>query len=245
MTIQPAPVPKYDLDPATAEKIVGLETRLPSALKAAAAIRVTDDRTDQLATNARAMLKDHEKEAETLRDPIVRPHNAFVREVNARFKKATDAITAALEQLDGRILAYRREKQRLVDEENRRIAAKAEQKRKDEEARVQAEAKQAGYTDQDAQEIAVLEAADAVPAPVLMPEPSKVTRTDFAAAGTVERLDFEVVNLAELVAQFPDVVEVKRGKVLDLGRTLENIGQKAPFEAYGVRFFRKDAIQQR
>ena len=186
MSAQPQPAPTFPIAPQVEEKISLLEHRVPAAAEAALEIRITDERTEKLAVNARSILSNHDKEAEGLRDPLVRPHNAFVKDVNARFKKITDACARGVKHLDGQLSAWLREKRRLADEENRRREQEAERVRKEEEARVAAEAKAAGFTEADAQELGQLEAADAVPAPMPIPAPSNTMRTSFGSASAVD-----------------------------------------------------------
>lgn len=243
---QPQPVPSFSLAPETERSIAILEERVPASVKAADAIHVQDDRTEQLAVNARSLLKQHEKDADVLRDPIVRPHNAFVKEINARFKTLTDAIGAAVTKLDNGpcgLLAYRREKQRRIDEENRRIASEVERQRQEAEGRAADEARAAGnFTPAETQEYASVAAAE-VPAPVFTAPAPKVTRTGFAAAGAVSLLDFEVTDLAALAAALPEALEVKRKPILDHGRYQERAGQEP--QLAGVRFFRREGISER
>lgn len=250
MTTQLAPVPKYELAPEHATKIAAIETRAPGAVKAAEDIRVADDRTEQLAVNARSILKDAEKNLEDARDLIVRPHNDFVTEINARCKKIAMAITGAVKHLDTQLLAWRREKQARIDEENRRIAADVERQRQEAEARAAEDAKAAGnFTPAETQEYAAA-AAQEVQAPAPVAEPAKTTRTDFGAASYPTVLDFEVTDLPALVAAYPSIVELKRGYVLALGRAWEKNLGSFPVDGRlssvpGVRFFRRDSVSGR
>jgi len=249
MSTQPAPVPKYDLAPDTAAKLAELQARVPGAVKAAEAISVKDDQTEERAIVARKMLKNHEADAEKARTREVAPHNAFVKEVNAAFKKIADAIGTAIGALDQRLLSYRREKQRRIDEENRRIAAGVERQRQEAEERAAEEAKAAGnFSPAETQEYAAA-AAQEVQARAPVPEAAKTTRTDFGAASYPQVLDYEITDLPALVTVYPDIVEVKRGKVLELGRAAEKLGPlpadgRLPFVP-GVRFFKRDSVSGR
>jgi len=246
MITKPAPIPHFTLAADVALQITDLEARVPAAVNAANAIGINDDRTHELAVNARAALKAREKDAEDLRDPIVRPHNAWVKEINARFKKLTDAIAAAVVALDKRILTYRKEAQRRIDEENAKHAAEAEAARKAEEARVAAEAVKVGFSGADAKELAQLEAADAVPAPVPIPDVPKTVRTSFGATGTVKAWDFAVTDLAALAIVLPEAIEVKRGVVLDRLRAQEKAGiPEAEVGLAGIRAFKADSLRGR
>lgn len=243
MNMQPAPVPKFDLTPDTAAKLAESQARIPGAVNAAEAITVKDDQTEERAIVARKILKDHESALEKLRTAEVGPHNAFVKHVNGLFKKLTDACGTAVARLDQGLLAYRREKQRRVDEENRRIAAEVEKGRQEAEARAADEAKAAGnFTPAETQAYAAA-AAQEVQAPAPIAEPAKTTRTDFGAASYPIVLDFEVTDPALLIAALPEAYELKRGVVLIAGRAQEKAG--VALSVPGVRFFRRDQVSGR
>lgn len=250
MTTQPSPIPKFDLTPDTAARLAESQARIPGAVNAAEAITVKDDQTEERAIVARKMIKEHESALEKLRTAEVAPHNAFVKHVNGLFKKLTDACGTAVERLDRGLLAYRREKQRRVDEENRRIASEVEKGRQEAEARAAEEAKAAGnFTPAETQEYAAA-AAQEVQAPAPVAEPAKTTRTDFGAASYPTVLDFEVTDLPALVTAYPSIVELKRGYVLALGRAWEKNLGSFPVDGRlssvpGVRFFRRDSVSGR
>jgi len=248
MSTQPAPIPKYDLAPDTAAKLAELQARVPAAVKAAEAISVKDDQTEERAIVARKILKGHESTAEKSRTTEVQPHNAFVKEVNAAFGKITDAIDVAVKYVDAQLLAWRKEKQRRVDEENRRIAADVERQRQEAETRAAEDAKAAGnFTPAETVEYAAA-AAEEVVAPLPVAEPAKTTRTDFGAASYPQVLDFEVTDPAALIVALPEAYELRRGFVLNAGRAQERLGQvpegKLPVLA-GVRFFKRDSVSGR
>lgn len=241
--IQPAPAPKFTLAPDTAARLAELQSRVPAAVSAAEAIKVTDDQTEERAIVARKILKGHESAAEKSRTTEVQPYNAFVKEVNAAFGKITNAIDKAVSYIDGQLLAWRREKQRRVDEENRKREAERVRLETEAAEKAAAEAKAAGnFTPAETQEYAAAAAQEVIaPLPVL--EPAKTTRTDFGAASYPQVLDFEVLNPSVLIAALPQAYELKRGAVLAYGRTSEKPEETQPL--HGVRFFKRDSVSGR
>lgn len=242
-----AAVQKYDLTPAQDGALVAIETRVPGAVTAAEEIRVTDDRTDGLAVNARTILKTHEKELEERRLAIVEPHKKFAASVDRRCKVIADAIAKAVKHLDGQMLSFRSEKKRLAEEARRR--QEEEQRRAADEAAEKArqEAEAAGMTKADAGELGSLigqDAAQEVAAaqePVLAPP--RTTHTGFGSATEQSVLDFEVTDAAALIAALPEAYELKRGKVLEARRTREKAGLSLSIP--GVRFFKTERIAGR
>lgn len=243
MSSKPQAVPQFIASPATTQKLAELMIRVPAAIEAAREIKVTDDATEQRAIVARKILKDHEADAEQARTAEVAPHNAFVKEVNGAFKKITDAISTAIETLDRGLLSWRKEKQRRIEEENRKIAAEVERQRQEAEARAAEEAKAAGnFTPAETQQYAAA-AVEEVMAPAPAAPPAKTTRTDFGAASYPQVLDFRVTDLAALAGALPDAIEVKRGVVLNHGRCQEKSGLAPSLP--GVEFFKRDSVSGR
>mgnify|MGYP003519826899 CR=1 FL=1 len=66
---------------------------------------------------------------EEYRDSLVRPHNSKVKKINASVKEIADLAGDLVRAMDAERCRYVEEKQRLIDEQNRLAAAKAEAER--------------------------------------------------------------------------------------------------------------------
>lgn len=79
-----------------------------------------------------------ERDLEEYRDGIVRPHNNKVREVNKSVKQISELAGGLIMAMDAKRDFFLKEKQRQIDEANRRAAAEAERLRIEKEAKEKA-----------------------------------------------------------------------------------------------------------
>lgn len=79
-----------------------------------------------------------ERDLEEYRDGIVRPHNNKVREVNKSVKQISELAGGLIMAMDAKRDFFLKEKQRQIDEANRRAAAEAERIRIEKEAKEKA-----------------------------------------------------------------------------------------------------------
>lgn len=75
-------------------------------------------------------IKDKEKRIEEKRQEITKPLNESLRAVNDLFKKLVAPLVKARATVTEKILSWRREEQKRIDEENARLAKLQEEQRK-------------------------------------------------------------------------------------------------------------------
>jgi hypothetical protein len=227
--------------------------------------RIVDDLTRGQAADLRNALKQAEKRVEDARLTIVKPLNDHVKSINARFKPMADQIEAAVRVLDGEIIRDRRVREAAAEAERQRLEReRLELLRKQEEARAEEarkadekakwEALEAGMKKQDAEELGRLMAQDVLEqpaAPILqvaapLPPPRTIASMSGAVASVKKLWDFEVVDVAQFAATYPDLVMVERKPVLDLLRALEKswAGTEADLLTAipGIRAFKRDSV---
>lgn len=226
--------------------------------------RIVDDVSRAMAADIRGALKQAERRIDDTRTALVKPLNDHVSAINARFKPMSRALFDAIATIDREIIRDRRDREAAAERERRRLAAEAEAKRQEAEedrrrlaeaeaATTAAAARAAGMNDADARELGNLYRADkeAEPLPPIIqaappPPPARVIVSSAGSTAGVSKLwDFELLDVCALAAAYPEAVEVRRAKVLDLARAFEREGvpEKDIERAIpGVRAFKRDSV---
>lgn len=109
----------------------------------AEAIQVYDEASEEAATMFITGCQTLKNDMEEARDAIVRPHNDYVRAVNAAFKPFTDILERLKKATDTIKSDYLAEKQRQIEEANRKAIAKAEQEKRELEEKARKEREEA------------------------------------------------------------------------------------------------------
>jgi hypothetical protein len=235
-----------------------------SLVDAARAHRILDDTSRGMAADIRGALKQAERRIDDTRTALVKPLNDHVKAINVRFKPMSDALAQAVESIDREIIRDRREREAVAERERRRLSAEAETKRleaeeeqrrraKEAAAKAEEEARALGMKDAEARELGALYHADeaAKPLPPVIqaappPPPARVIVSSAGSTAGVSKLwDFELLDVRALAAAYPETVEVRRAKVLDLARAFEREGvpEKDIERAIpGVRAFKRDSV---
>ncbi len=175
------------------------------------------------------------REAEAKRTSIVKPHNDHVKVVNDAFKRALTPFVEADGALSRRVIEYDRKQKRLADE----AAARAERERLESAARLreaeQAEAAQRPVLAEQLLTDAVEheERASAAQAQAVLP--ARTVHTEAGTTSTTKRWTYDVVNLAEVPAEY---LEIKAGAV----REAINAGARA---IPGLRIYQAENLAVR
>ena len=219
----------------------------------AKALRITDVATRAAAADLRARITSGIKQVEDARTQIVKPLNDHVANINARFRPMRDGLEAARGLVDAEILRDRREQERIAEESRRRAAqeAAAAQAKTEAEQRARAveaavttarEAQAAGYSAEDADELAALVAQDelakpvevATVAPVIAP-PAKTTAGERGTTTVAKVWTFEVAS--------PEVIP-RAFLVLDEGKVRQAIREGVRV-IDGLRIYQADVVRGR
>jgi len=153
---------------------------------------------EALAVDGLAFIQTVSRNLERARKELVDPLNKKVKDTNATFKAITEPIDAAEERVKTALLDWRRrerdriaaEQERVRRENEERERAAADRLAKEAAAVVETtvdKAKAAGFTEEEADELAAMEAADVVaaaPAPLREVAPAPIANTTKATLGS-------------------------------------------------------------
>lgn len=109
------------------------------AEKTAQSIEITCDDEDQMAADALSEIKSFQKQVEQARKEEVTPFNDLVSRVNAMFRPISDSISNAETIIKGKVKAYRMEKERIRQENERKQREEFEKKIAEEKRKAEAE----------------------------------------------------------------------------------------------------------
>ncbi len=239
------------------------EAQVSVALSALPAVIASD--ADQIAAiDALNILAATRKALDGARDSLVRPLNAKVKEINGAYKPLLDRLEKAETQCKQSIGAWRESERKRIAAEQERIRRENEERERAarqaerlEAERVIAEtiaaAKAAGMTQDDAVELAALEAQD-VPAVAVVREVAPVAPPS-TVLGSLGKAQASMVWQLDVV----DTLDFMRWAVQDLGRAARYLSINQPElrrdympkgdaiapEIPGLRFLRVEQIGSR
>lgn len=136
------PILEIALEDDTRQHIEAFGQEVAKLEAQASTIAVTDDVTEEVALIFIDGCKKTHADIERYRDAKVRPHNTYVANVNSGVKPFKDVLARIVSATDALRSQYLTRKQRLIEEENRRRIAEAEQQRLEQE-RKEREAREA------------------------------------------------------------------------------------------------------
>ena len=168
------------------------------------------------------------KRLEDQRTAITGPLNQALKEVNALFKPAKDWLTTAEGLLKGKLSAYQSEQQRIAAQEQARLAAEANERRK---LLAEAEAIAAEPGGEWAGEILREEARQPIAAAVVSAPapPAGISSREVWKAEVVDKAEFLRYALAE-GGEVLDMVQLDQAKLNSLARA-----QKGALSLPGIK----------
>jgi len=181
---------------------------------------VASDEDMKAATDLMAVIKISEKNLEEQRKFLVKPLNDHVKNINDRFKLYSVPLQRATTILKNKVLAYRQE---------------LERKRREEEARLQAEARA------EQERLAALAEANELPPPppIIMRAPAtevpKAARSIIGSAAFSKEWKFEIVNESLIPREYMSPDEKKIRAVIKAGIR----------EIPGIRIYQEDSMSVR
>lgn len=188
------------LDPKELDEYKVAAARIEDAVEESkGAVEVTDDASEERATDIVAVAKDALKTAEANRKAAKKPHEDQGKAIDAAFKEMWSPLEGVVKSLSAQVIERRRREQERVAEEQR-----AEQKRIDDERkrleenarqRQAEEDKRAAAEKREAVEQKPFEIPDAPPPP---PPPKTKTTSSGSRATVKENWKHEVVDLIEV-----------------------------------------------
>ncbi len=229
----------------TEGEIRSLKPRVDALFEAASAVVIRSVSGAEVATNVLGQIQERKRSDEATRKLLVKPLQDHVRFINDGFKPLAGALAEAEALVKKKLLDWNREEDARV--ERIRLAAMRERERIDRETeakaeaagmRTVAEALDAGFSNQEANELADLEAdavIDAAPPPppvVVEPPPAKTISTGVARATVRKVWTFEVLDKLKVPRAF---LTVDRGAI----RIAVRAGWR---EIAGVRIYQEESI---
>jgi len=168
-----------------------LRTQADGVVAAANVLVVANDKGMADATEMLSWIAGAKKRFEEKRKALVKPLNDHVKTINSMFKEYTAPLEAADSTLRGKVLNYRREQERIRQEEEERIRKLAEK----EQARLEEQAAKKGAPP---------------PPPMPIPQVQEQARTVRGDLGTVSAKkvwDYEIVDERQIPPEFMMVNE--------------------------------------
>ncbi len=146
-------------------------------------------------TDLLTLTKTNADELEKLRVAVKRPLDAYIRRIQDTFLPVGDIFLRAKTLMNGKMLAWRQEQDRIIREEQERV-------RKEQEAAALKRAEELEKQGNQGAANAVLEMAAA---PLVAPQKTEARRGSFGGkASTQERWTAEVVNMREFLKSVLD-----------------------------------------
>lgn len=105
-----------------------MATRASGLMAREANLFITDDATLASGADIQKVIKTQIKKADETRKEYVGPLNAVVKKINADFKAMVEPLQRSSVSLGGKMTAYVREKDRLEQERQRKLAREAEER---------------------------------------------------------------------------------------------------------------------
>lgn len=216
---------------------VSMARNAQSAISLVQAFEVVDAPSFELAAEELKAIKAKSKQLNDQRMAITRPLDEAKSAVMDLFRSPLDLLTKAEGIIKGKMLDYQREEQRKAAEHRRLAeeAATAERERLRKEAEALAAEGKHG-------EAALKEVVAEMVAPVA----TKVEEVKVAGVSTRKTVDFEVVNLLELVqhvAAHPELLQLLDVESVKLRAYVKSLGMSTKLP--GVRVFEKETLASR
>lgn len=193
---------------------VELETKIMTVPDQARALAITDDASLVRAGDILVAIKGLRAEIDAAFDPIIQKAHAAHKEALSQKKKADDPLVEAEGIIKPRIAAYQAEQERIRREDEARLRAEAE--RAEEERRI-------------AEAIALEESGDAVEAeavisaPVVVPRPVIPPAPKLAGISTAQVWKYEITDMNKVPREYLKIDEVKVGGVVRALKDAANI----------------------
>lgn len=146
-------IDEIPLDPGIQVKLAEFDQHVKELEQKSHEITVTDDVGEGAAVIFIAGIKQVSKDLDDYRDGLVRPHNTFVRKVNDSVRNISTLASQLVSAMDGRRSQYLLEKQRQIEEANRKAAAEAERIRAEKERKEREQREAAERARQEAERL--------------------------------------------------------------------------------------------
>lgn len=208
--------------------------------------KLTDADMADRANGFKTQLSDLRKEVDKARRDLKKPHEDAAASVDQQFRPLLDLVDRAYKAMGEKLTAYLQEQQRLAEEERRRQADEARQRREEAEAaalRAREEASRAGGNALQAEQEAEAAARLAAQAEQEARKPVKVQiRGDFGrrAAGLRTTWKAEVVDQKAALRHYgkhPKVQEAALAAALELANAEARVSKREDAAPPGFKFF--------
>jgi hypothetical protein len=232
--------------------IAAQESQLARVDTLGAITRIETSEAEQVAVDGLAFVQTLRRNVEKARKELVDPLNLKVKEVNSAFRPITDRIEKAEDNVKEALLDWRRRERDRIAAEQERVRRENEERYREAAEKVAKQtaaviettveqAKAAGFTEEEADELAALEGADVVaaaPAPLREVAPAPVANTTKATLGAA---------VGRMVWRFEvtDEFLVPRGYLVVDEPTIRRAINRGVRDIPGVRIFQEEQIAGR
>lgn len=219
LTLSPSSTPQVD------PKVLARSTNVSAQV---ALLKVTDERTAQIANTLLLDLKEVEKEVSAQRDFVIKPLKQHIAQLETLFRPARDALEKADLVLRRKVLDYRAELSRVAQEEQERLLQEAE----DAQAKALEASEKKGKKGQGvAAQLASQAQALAIQAQEVA-APARVMTTENGQVATRKVWKFEIEDMGAVPMEYFTLDESK------LRRAVQSGARQIP----GVRIFAEETL---